>query len=63
MDHGTSAVAGAALASPAWLSYLQSSSETVGLVLPFLGAIWLIVQTWSKIKLTLKETIKETNED
>lgn len=54
-ENETSAMAWVALASPAWIPLLKDSSEVVGYVLPLLGAIWLIVQIWSKVILTLKE--------
>jgi membrane protein YdbS with pleckstrin-like domain len=34
----------AALASPYWLPILQEISEVAGLIVPILGAVWLIIQ-------------------
>lgn len=44
LDRSTDVVAGAAVASPIWLPWLQQTSEVAGLLVPILGAVWLIVQ-------------------
>jgi flagellar biogenesis protein FliO len=44
LDNATSAAAGAALTSPLWLPVLEDMSSLSALLLPILGAIWLIVQ-------------------
>ena len=41
MNHGTDAVAVAAVASPIWLEHV---SQGAALVLPILGCLWLAVQ-------------------
>lgn len=38
-----------AVTSPAWLPWLQNVSEVAAMLAPILGAIWLIVQIYSKI--------------
>lgn len=43
-DRATDAVAAGMVASPFWLPGLQDVSEIAALVVPILGAIWLIVQ-------------------
>lgn len=43
-DHATTYVASAAVTSPLWLPSLKDVSEVAGLLLPILGAVWLIVQ-------------------
>jgi hypothetical protein len=43
-DKGTTVVAAAAAASPAWLPWLKSFSEIAALLLPILGCAWLVVQ-------------------
>lgn len=49
----TSATAGAAMLSPLWLPTLQQVSDVASILLPILGAVWLIVQ----IDLKLYETL------
>lgn len=44
MDRSTDVVAASAVASPIWLPWLQSTSEIAGLLVPILGAAWLIIQ-------------------
>jgi flagellar biogenesis protein FliO len=44
LDDATTAAAGAALTSPLWLPVLQDVSSLSALLLPILGAVWLIVQ-------------------
>ena len=47
----TNAVAAAALVSPVWLPWLDKVSELAALMIPILGAIWLITQisqSWLK---------------
>jgi hypothetical protein len=43
-DHTTTAVASAAVSSPLWLPSLKDVSDTAALLLPILGAAWLVVQ-------------------
>lgn len=43
-DRVTDGIAIAAVSSPVWLPFLQGVSEFAGLVVPILGAIWLMVQ-------------------
>jgi len=45
----TNSIAAASLASPLWLPSLQDASEFAALVLPILGALWLILQIALKI--------------
>lgn len=40
----TNVTAGAALVSPWWLPALQGVSEFASIILPILGAAWLVVQ-------------------
>lgn len=48
-DTITSAAAGAAITSPAWLHMLSDWSNVAGTLLPILGVVWLIVQIGIKI--------------
>ncbi|WP_085025252.1 hypothetical protein [Ensifer aridi] len=48
MEHTTTAVAASAVATPVWLPWLYSASETAAVVAPILGVIWLLVQITSK---------------
>lgn len=50
IDRGTDVVAGAAVASPIWLPWLQQTSEIAGLLVPILGVIWLAVQIFGYLK-------------
>lgn len=50
MDRSTDVVAGAAVMSPIWLPWLQQTSEIAGLLVPILGAVWLLVQILGYIK-------------
>lgn len=47
-------VSAGAISSPLWLHELQNSteaiSEYIALWLPILGALWLLVQIWAKLK-------------
>lgn len=45
----TNATAGAAVVSPFWLPVLQTTSEVASIVLPILGAVWLLVQIVAKV--------------
>ncbi len=45
----TNATAGAAVVSPFWLPSLQSVSEIASVLLPILGAAWLVVQIAAKV--------------
>lgn len=53
-DRATDAIAAGAVSSPFWLPSLQHASEAAALVVPILGAIWLIVQiagyVWGKYR-------------
>jgi hypothetical protein len=49
LDNATTAAAGAALSSPFWLPVLEDLSSASALLLPVLGAIWLIVQIMVKM--------------
>lgn len=40
----TNAVATAAIVSPVWLPWLNTVSELAALMIPILGAVWLITQ-------------------
>lgn len=55
--HGvaTDAVAAAAAVSPIWLPWLREVSEIAGLVVPILGAFWLLLQIVLRIRATLKK--------
>lgn len=54
MDNTTNAVAATAVSIPVWLPWLQTTSEIAATVAPILGAVWLVVQIWAKIKTTLE---------
>jgi hypothetical protein len=45
----TNVTAGAALVSPWWLPAIQGVSEIASVLLPILGAAWLIVQIVAKV--------------
>lgn len=45
----TNVTAGAALFSPLWLPTLTAVSSFASIVLPILGAAWLIVQITAKV--------------
>ena len=44
VDHSTTAIAAVAVSSPFWLPGLKTVSEVAALLLPILGAVWLVVQ-------------------
>jgi hypothetical protein len=44
LDRSTDTVAAAAVVSPFWLPILQDVSGIAALIVPILGAIWLVVQ-------------------
>ena len=48
-DYVTNWIASLAVLSWWWLPMLQDYSQLAALLLPFLGAIWLGVQIWSKV--------------
>lgn len=48
-EHVTNAVATGAVVSPYWLPSLMDVSQFAGVMLPILGAIWLLVQIISRI--------------
>lgn len=51
MTHETVTTTGAyaALTSPVWLPSLKEASEIAGLLLPILGALWLVTQITVKL--------------
>ena len=49
MEHTTNAIAAAAVTSPWWLEALRDASTVAGLLVPILGAVWLLVQILNKI--------------
>ena len=49
MNNTTTAVAAAAVASPAWLPAVQKASEMAAVAAPILGVIWLLVQIVAKL--------------
>ncbi|MEY9719267.1 hypothetical protein ABIA22_001757 [Sinorhizobium fredii] len=55
MEHTTTAVAASAVATPVWLPWLYSASESAAVVAPILGVVWLIVQITSKSVETYKK--------
>lgn len=56
IDHSTTAIASAAVASPIWLPSLKVVSDVAALLLPILGAVWLVVQIAGYIIRYRKET-------
>lgn len=54
----TDAGAVAAMTTPLWLPWLQSTSALAALILPILGATWLAVQIGVKIYLAFKGKLK-----
>lgn len=44
-----------AVTSPAWLPWLQNVSEVAAMLAPILGAVWLIVQIYSKVREQLRK--------
>lgn len=48
-DRATDAVAVAGATSPIWLPALSNISQVAALLLPILGAVWLIVQIVTKL--------------
>ena len=44
MDRVTDGVAAGMVTSPIWLPGLQQVSEIAALIVPILGAVWLLVQ-------------------
>jgi len=50
MDRVNFAIAGTAVASPAWLPYLEGVSQIAALLLPVVGVVWISMQVWAKIK-------------
>ena len=49
-EHMTNAVAAGAVVSPIWLPFLRDASQFAGILVPILGAVWLIVQIAHKVK-------------
>ena len=56
----TATIAASAVVSPGWLPWLQSTSEVAAMVAPILGALWLVIQIYAKVR-ELRRTRK--NED
>lgn len=50
VEYATDAVATAAVTSPLWLEWLREVSLVAGLLVPILGAGWLIVQIYYKVR-------------
>ena len=50
MDSVTTAVAGAAVASPLWMKALDATHDIVAWSLPFMGFAWLALQMYFKIR-------------
>lgn len=48
MEHSTTGVALGAIASPAWLPWLNTTAEFAAIIAPILGVIWLLVQIITK---------------
>lgn len=48
-DTITTAGATAAVVSPFWMPWLQTFSEVASVILPILGAVWLVVQIAAKV--------------
>lgn len=55
MEHVTTASAWGAVASPVWLPTLREAGETAGLLLPILGATWLVTQIVAKLYTTFRK--------
>lgn len=54
VDNTTTGVAALSITSPIWLTWLKTTSEISAYAAPILGAVWLVVQIWAKIKTTLE---------
>ena len=50
VEYVTDSAALAALTSPFWLDALRQASAVAGVLVPILGAIWLIVQIVHKLR-------------
>lgn len=50
MEQITNTAALGAVTSPAWLPFLKTTSDVAGLLLPILGAAWLLVQIVVKVR-------------
>lgn len=55
MNQTTDAVAVGAIASPLWLPQIEYFSTVASAVLPVLGAVWLLVQIYSKFQENKRE--------
>lgn len=55
VERTTNAVAGMAIASPWWLPSLAEVSRVASLMLPILGATWLVVQIVLRIREHLRK--------
>lgn len=49
-DNATNVLSAGAVISPFWLPVLEQTSGFAALLAPILGAIWLVIQIWAKIK-------------
>lgn len=49
-DTITTAGATAAVISPFWLPWLNTTSEIASVILPILGVLWLVVQIVAKVR-------------
>lgn len=63
MEHTTTAVAASAVASPVWLPWLYTASETAATLAPIIGLLWLIIQIVSKSIETYQRLKGPKNED
>lgn len=63
MDNTTTAVAASAVASPVWLPWLHTASETAATIAPIIGLIWLVIQIVSKSLETYQRLKDRKNED
>jgi hypothetical protein len=55
-DKATTFLAMASFATPFWITLLKDVSEAAALLMPILGAIWLIIQITHKIYTIWKGT-------
>lgn len=49
VDRATDVVAAGAVTSPIWFHWLELASSFAGMLLPILGAAWLVLQIYSKL--------------
>lgn len=55
LDNTTTAAALGMASSPVWLPWLKTASEVAAVIAPILGVIWLAVQIWAKITVTIQK--------